>query len=154
MDLLFPPWLIWFVLGVGLAFLELLLPGFIVLFLGVGCWVTSGALFIWDLTLTQQITVFIVATIGSIVLLRKLFMRMFRGRTSPCPEDYDDFPKGLHVKVLRPITPETNGRIQYRGAAWDATANESFEEGQTVEILRYADHSRQVFFVGRIRELP
>ena len=148
---IFSPWLIWFLLGIALAFLELQMPGFIVLFFGIGCWIVAGALLIWDLTVPQQIGIFIVATIASIVLLRKFLMKVFRGlSSSTADEGFDDFPKGQHVKVVRSISPDSNGRIYYRGAPWDAASDEEIMEGEVVEILRYADNSRLVFFVKKI----
>ena len=151
LDALITPWLIWFLLGIGLAFLELYLPGFIVLFFGIGCLGTSGALLLWDLSLTQQILLFLTTSITSLLLLRKWLMRIFRGVSSDKPdEDFDDFPRGAHVKVLKTITPDNSGRIQYRGTAWDALADETIEAGDTVEIVRYATNSRQVFFVHKI----
>ena len=150
MDSIFSPWLVWFLLGVGLAFLELALPGFIVFFFGIGCWVVAGALLIWNLSLTQQVLLFIAGTITSIVVLRKLLMRMFRGSSTGGRVDFDDFPQGAHVKVLKRITPTVNGRIQHRGTAWDAAAEEEIDEGATVEIVRYANGARQIFFVKKI----
>ena len=147
----FPAWLIWFVLGIGLAFLELQMPGFVVLFFGVGCWVVAGALLIWPLTVAQQILLFIVATIVSIVSLRKWLMRIFRGlATDRSSKDFDDFPAGAHVTVARRITPEVNGRILFRGTLWDATADQVIEPDETVEIVRFAGDSHQVFFVRKL----
>jgi len=145
-----PAWLIWFLIGIGLAFLELQMPGFIVLFFGVGCWAVAGALLIWPLTATQQILLFMAATVVSIVLLRRWMMRVFRGASSENKEDgLDDFPKGVRVKVAHRITPHENGRILHRGTFWDATADEEIEEGEIVEIVRFAEDSRQIFFVKR-----
>ena len=125
LDSILSAWLIWFVLGIGLAFLELLMPGFIVLFFGIGCWVVAGALLIWDLTLAQQIGIFIVATIASIVLLRRFLMRSFRGlSSSTADEGFDDFPRGVHAKVVRQISRNSLGRIIYRGTPWDAMSDE------------------------------
>ena len=125
LDSILSAWLIWFVLGIGLAFLELLMPGFIVLFFGIGCWVVAGALLIWDLTLAQQIGIFIVATIASIVLLRRFLMRSFRGlSSSTADEGFDDFTRGVHAKVVRQISRNSLGRIIYRGTPWDAMSDE------------------------------
>ena len=151
MDTFIAPWLIWFLLGIALALLELYLPGFVVLFFGVGCLATAGALLLWDMNLTYQILIFIVTSIASLLLLRKWLMRVFRG-ASPDKSDmgFDDFPHGKHVTVLKTITPKNSGRIQYRGTGWDAVAEETIEAGATVEIERYAADSRQVFFVRKI----
>ncbi len=151
MDTLIAPWLIWFVLGMALALLELYLPGFVVLFFGVGCLATAGALLLWDLNLTYQILLFIVVSIASLLLLRKWLMRVFRGAsTDKSEKGFDDFPYGKHVTVLKTITPKKPGRIQYRGTAWDAVAEETIEAEATVEIERYDADSRQVFFVRKI----
>lgn len=151
LETLITPWLIWFLMGIGLAFLELYLPGFIVLFFGIGCWVTAGALVLWDLNVNQQILVFIVSAVASLLLLRKWLMRVFRGASSDKPDDgFDDFPQGARVAVSKTITPNEYGRIQYRGTAWYATAEETIEAGTTAEIVRYADNSHQIYFVRKI----
>jgi inner membrane protein len=150
-DTIFSAWLIWFLLGIGLAFLELYMPGFIVLFFGVGCWIVAGTLMILDLTITQQIVVFIASTITSIVLLRRLVIRIFRGfAVGHAQNDFDDFPMGVHVKVFQRITPTLNGRIHYRGTLWDAAADEEIGEGEQAEIMSFADNSHLVFFVKKI----
>ncbi len=143
-------WLVWFLLGIAFAFLELFLPGFIVLFLSMGCFVTAGALLVLDLSLTQQLLVFMATSIGSLLLFRRWLVRVFRGASShDSHQEYDDFPLGARVKVLETITPERGGRIQYRGTSWDAVADETIEAGSFVEIERHA-HSRHVFYVRKI----
>ncbi len=146
------PWLIWFLLGIILAVLELMVPGFVLLFFGIGCWAVAGALQIWDLSVTQQVAVFLVTTIASIIVLRRRFVGVFRGSASKEDgEGFDDFPAGAHVTVVKRITPQAHGRIQHRGTLWDATADEEIAENETVEIVRYADHSRVAFFVKKVQ---
>lgn len=141
-------WLIWFILGVGLAFLELVMPGFIILFFGIGCLVTAAVLIFAPLPLTAQIAVFLVASVLSLVLLRKWLMRWFRGETTGAAEkEFDDAPIGKRVSVLKSITPPNPGRIRYRGSEWDAEADAAVEAGSTVEITGYAGGSRQCFTV-------
>jgi len=151
LDPVFSPWLIWFLLGIGLAFLELQLPGFIVVFFGIGCWVVAGALLIWDLALSHQIALFICSSIGSILLLRRFFVRAFRGSSSDSASDeFDEFPKKEKVKVTKSITPDCKGRVAYRGTTWNAVSDEHIESGEIVELAGYANNSRQVFFVKKI----
>lgn len=154
LDTLMHPWLIWFLLGIGLAFLELFLPGFILLFFGIGCCVTAGALLFWDLSVTQQILLFITSSVASLLLLRQWLRRVFFGASSgKQDQDFDDFPLGQHAPVLKTITPFTHGRIQYRGTTWYAAAEETIEAGNTVEIIKYADNSRQIFFVRKTNQV-
>lgn len=151
MNLLGAEWIIWFVVGIGLAFLELFMPGLVLIFMAVGCWIVAGVLLIWPLPLTQQILLFIGGTVLSIVLLRTWFMKTFRGVASDKAQtEFDDFPRGVHVQVVRGITPNTNGRIRFRGTLWDASADEEIDAGETVEIVSYAGESRQTYFVRKI----
>lgn len=145
-----PAWLIWFIFGIALAFAELMMPGFIVIFFGLGCWVVAGVLLILPLTAAQQLLLFIAATIFSIVLLRKWSMRIFRGMSADQTEkDYNDFPKGAQAQVVQRISPQTNGRIQFRGTFWDAASDEEIEKDEIVEILRFAGDSHQIYFVKK-----
>jgi regulator of protease activity HflC (stomatin/prohibitin superfamily) len=126
MGSLFSAWLIWFIIGIVLAFLELFLPGFVIIFMGVGCLVVAGALLIWTLTVPQQIALFIAATLLSIIFLRKWFMKIFHGFSSGHPEiHFDDFPKGEHVRVVKRISPQASGRIMFRGTLWDAVSDQA-----------------------------
>ena len=150
MESIFAPWLIWFVAGVVLAFVELTAPGIIMIFFGIGCWVVAAVLILYPITLSQQIFLFIAASILSIVLLRKWLMRIFKGVSSNGIEaDYDDFPQGARVEVTAPIRPQANGRIKFRGTLWDAASDEAIDTGEIVEILNYAGNSHQVFFVKK-----
>lgn len=145
------PWLIWFLVGIGLAFVELMLPGFILLFFSIGCFVTAGLSLLFDLSITHQFSIFLVTSVASLLSLRKWLMLIFRGKSSNGgPAEFDDFPLGVRVTVIKTITPEFPGRIQYRGAPWDAVADETIEADSTVEIERYGD-SRHVFFVRKIQ---
>ena len=144
------PWLIWFVLAVILALLELGLPGLVVIFFALGCLITSAVTLIWDVSLTIQITVFIISSIASLLLLRRYVMTIFAGNRSDSDDGYNDFPAGVKVKVTRPITPNENGQISYRGTIWEAAADEDIAEGETVRLERYADDSRLVYFVSKV----
>lgn len=151
MESIFAPWLIWFIAGVVLAFVELMAPGIIIIFFGVGCWVVAGVLAIYPITLSQQVLLFIVASILSIVFLRKWFMKIFKGMSSDKNEtDYDDFPRGEKVEVVQVIRPHSTGRVKFRGTLWDAASDEEIDEGETAELVKYAENSNQVFFVKKI----
>ncbi len=149
--MIIPTWLIWFILGIIVAFLELYLPGFILLFFAIGCLSAAVALLVLDINLTQQILVFLITSITSLLLLRKWMMRTFQGASSNNPDnDFDDFPYGVHVQVLQKISPHKTGRIQYRGTAWDAVADETIESGETAEIVKFSGNSKQIFVVRKV----
>jgi inner membrane protein len=144
-------WLLWFLAAIAFATLELFLPIFIFLFFGIGCLGVALALLVFDIPLSQQLAIFIIVTIFSLVMLRKWMMGIFRGVTADrTDKDFDDFPYGERVQVLRDITPPQPGRIQHRGTAWDAVADDIIEAGTTVEIVGHAGKSRQTFHVRKI----
>lgn len=144
-------WLLWFLAAIAFATLELFLPVFIFLFFGIGCLGVALALLMFDIPLSQQLGVFITVTISSLVVLRKWMMSIFRGvKADRNGKDFDDFPYRERVQVLRDIRPPQPGRVQHRGTAWDAVADESIEQGSTVEIVGPSATSRQTFHVRKI----
>lgn len=152
METLLQPWLLWFVAGVGLAFLEMAVPGFVILFFGIGCIVTAAVAGLFDITVTQQVLTFGVSTILSLALLRRLFVRYLRGQESESRDGYDDSPMGAHVKVVQTVSPAMRGKVLHRGTSWTAASNERIEEGELAEITGYADNSRLVFTIRKIQQ--
>lgn len=147
------PWLLWFGAGIILAILELALPGFILIFFALGCLVTACVFLFFEPTLTQQLMIFLIASIGSLFLLRHWLSQTFRGSLSDQDKgDYDDTPQGQKATVVSTVGPQKTGRIRYRGTDWCAMADESLEAGTVVEILGYADNSRQTFRVAKLKE--
>jgi inner membrane protein len=150
MNIAFPPWLIWFLIGIGLAFLELQLPVFVLIFFGIGALVTSGVLLAVDLSITQQVMLFLAGSILSLVGLRKVMIKVFQGESSDAADELDAPPVGVRVKVVRPISPAMPGKISYRGSFWGATADEPIETGETAEIIGFEAPSRSIFRVRKI----
>ena len=79
MDILSDPAVIWFLVGLGLLLLELILPGLMILFFGTGAWVTALACVIFEPSLNWQILIFLVASLLGLVLLRKYLKKRFFG---------------------------------------------------------------------------
>lgn len=153
LESLFSPWLLWFLLGLGLALLELAMPGLILIFFAIGCLVTAAALLLWEPDFTWQILIFLLSSLASLVLLRRWMARVFRGTsTGNLKDSFDDGPFGARASVTQSIGLSQRGRIRYRGTDWYATADQPVEEGAVVEIVDYADQSRQVFYVKPVTQ--
>ena len=71
------PELVWFIIGLALFLLELVLPGFVIFFFGVGAWVTALLCLIADPGINLQAIVFAVTSVLSLVLLRKMIQKRF-----------------------------------------------------------------------------
>ena len=151
LDVWIAPWLVWFLAAIVFATLEMFMPFFIFLFFAIGCLGVVLALLVFDISLSQQLVIFIIVTISSLIMLRKWMMGIFRGVTTDrTDKDFDDFPYGERVQVLRDIKPPQPGRVQHRGTAWDAVSDQDIEAGTTVEIIGYAENSRQTFQVRKV----
>jgi len=71
------PELVWFIIGLVLFLLELVLPGFVIFFFGVGAWVTALLCLIANPGINLQAIVFGATSILSLVLLRKMIQKRF-----------------------------------------------------------------------------
>ncbi|MDO9339567.1 MAG: NfeD family protein, partial [Bacteroidales bacterium] len=66
------PELFWFVIGLGLFLLELVMPGFFIFFFGLGAWVTALVCLIGDPGTNLQIIIFAVISVLSLIALRRI----------------------------------------------------------------------------------
>lgn len=133
MDLLSDPAVIWFLIGLGLLILELVLPGLVVLFFGIGAWVTALACKIFDIDLNFQILIFLVTSLLGLVLLRKyLRNRFFSRRKDEVGEALEEFI-GHKAKVISDFK-NGEGKVEIKGTPWNAVCDEALKKGQTVVI--------------------
>jgi membrane protein implicated in regulation of membrane protease activity len=134
MDILSDPAVIWFLIGLGLLLLELVLPGLVILFFGAGAWVTALACVIHDFSLNWQILIFLVASLMGLVLLRKYLKRKFFGRKSGNAEDQLEEFIGRKAKVLEEFK-DGSGRIEFKGTQWSARCEDPLKKNQWVRIV-------------------
>ena len=128
------PAILWFVLGLILLLAELALPGFIVIFFGVGAWLTALAYLLFDLSFNAQLVVFIGASIFSLVMLRRLFLYKWSYPRYSRNELSEEFI-GKNCIVTESIIPgPLGGKVAFRGTTWTAKANTPIAAGETVRI--------------------
>jgi membrane protein implicated in regulation of membrane protease activity len=133
------PTLIWFLVGLALALMELAVPGVILVFFGLGAWITALTTGIGVTpTLASQLFVFTISSVLSLVLLRRWIRNRFLGYERDLRDgtvDLDDFV-GKSVKVTKQVAPGSyEGRVEFKGAEWTAVANEKLLEGDLAEII-------------------
>ncbi|MDY0189201.1 MAG: NfeD family protein [Desulfuromonas sp.] len=139
------PWLLWFIGGIALAIFEVVVPGFILIFFGMGCWVVAGLLLMFDLSVTQQAWIFLGSSVLSLLIMRRYVMNIFGGDQHK--EDHLlDLPQGTG-KVVEAIGEHSPGRVAWRGSFWPAQAEEAIAEGTPVSINGYVAGSRSVLWV-------
>ncbi len=129
--------LFWLTIGVMLLFLELAVPGFILFFFGVGALLTSLGAYLFHLSLSWQLALFIIASLASLFSLRNIIQKRF---LQPSPEGEKDediqlVTPGERGVVSSIIVPPAGGRIKYSGTFWKATADERIDEGEIISIV-------------------
>ncbi len=150
-ELMASPSFVWFLIGFGFLLAELAMPGFIIIFFGMGAWVAALAAWLFGVGLSWQIAIFLVASILFVVILRRVWMRAFHGISGGnVDEEKLDRPEnvGAMAEVVKPIGPSLPGEIKYRGTYWRAVADMEFKKGDTVVIIEEFTHDRSTFKVG------
>lgn len=134
------PELIWFLVGLVLLIFEFIMPGLIIGFFGAGAWIVAIiCLFSTYVagSINTQLIIFIVASVLSLLLLRKWLKGMFIGHTKSQQDLTEDMKEfiGEHAVVKEKITPKAGGKVELHGTNWEAEADEEIAEGTVVEII-------------------
>ncbi len=131
--------LLWFLLGLAVMLFELALPGFVVIFFGIGAWVTALLVWLGVLqSLNAQLLAFLASSVLALLALRSWLQHTLQGRVTKkeLPESrLDDFV-GHKAKVIVAISPDSSeGRVEFRGTEWTATAKVPIAADATVRIV-------------------
>lgn len=139
----------WFYTGVALILLELLTPGFVLMFFGIAALLV--ALMSWALPAgfmaATEWWFFGAFSIGSILLLRKWIKNVFTGESDTEGENGDASFTGNKVVVTVDIRPPMPGKVELNGVSWNAEVESAdsagadagaaaIEKGALVEIVR------------------
>jgi membrane protein implicated in regulation of membrane protease activity len=134
------PGLWWFIVGLVCIAAEVVLPGFIIVFFGVGAWVT--AILHWfgvATTFDAQLIVFLVSTVLSLVLFRRKGKKYFEGKVSGKMGPGGDLEE--YVNEQATVTVDipaggAGGRVEFHGTPWSATSTVEIKKGTPVKVLR------------------
>ena len=130
--------IVWFIIGLVLMLAELVTPGFVIVFFGVGGWVTAIALALGLVTsLNGQLIVFLSSSLLSLLLFRKQGKEYFTGKISGRlqPGQSLDDVKGAKAVVVSEIKPNAGGKVEFNGTQWQAESDTQIQKGTTVEIV-------------------
>ena len=130
------PVLLWFLVGLGMFLLELVSPGFFILFFGMGAWVVALMCFFMPISLNAQLFLFIVISLLSLVLLRKWLRGILTGHVKAEQDpskELDDFI-GQKATVIESIDPRKSGKVEFHGTQWEAESHERIEKNEIVKI--------------------
>ena len=129
------PELIWFIIGLILFLLELVLPGFVIFFFGVGAWITAIVCLISNPGVNLQVIVFAITSVLSLLALRKMIQQRIFYTKESLSEGVEDEFTGKEAVALMDIIPGKRGKVEFKGTTWNAESLKEVSEGQTVVIL-------------------
>ncbi|MCX6321610.1 MAG: NfeD family protein [Bacteroidia bacterium] len=129
------PELFWFLLGLVLFLLELVIPGFFIFFFGLGAWVTALVCLIWEPGTNLQIIIFAVTSVLSLIALRRIIQEKFFYSKGNLSEEVEDEFTGKEALTTTDIGPDKKGKVEFKGTTWKAESKSEIKEGQTAIII-------------------
>jgi membrane protein implicated in regulation of membrane protease activity len=133
--------LVWIALGVACLGLEIVMPGFVIFWFGIGALLTSAGIFVGLIGAdhaTAQWFFFFISSLVCLLAWHYYFKKYFK--TGGDSDERDPTLNELRGKVLKTIMPDVPGEVElftpYHGIKrWQAEANEIIEEGCEIAVL-------------------
>jgi membrane protein implicated in regulation of membrane protease activity len=127
----------WLIVGVILLVAEVLTMAALLIFIGLAALIVSGLTFVGVLNeLPLQVVIFSLASIVSIVFLRKHLAAIFGGKSSDeslTPLDDTDL---INAKGKVTIAESGALSVVINGTKWDAKGDENLKEGDSVIVTK------------------
>lgn len=131
------PELFWFIIGLGLFLLELVIPGFFIFFFGLGAWVTALVCMIGEPGINLQIIIFAITSVLSLLGLRRIIQRkFFYDKGGDKSVEVEDEFTGKEAVAVSDFGGQMTGKVEFKGTTWKAESSFEIKEGQRVLILQ------------------
>ena len=128
------PDLFWFLLGLALLLLELIVPGLVLIFFGLGAWITALVCLIGDPGIDLQIIIFSTTSVLSLILLRRMLKNKFFKESWASPATLEEEFLNKEAIALTSFKQGAKGKVEFKGTPWIASAEADIVKGQTVII--------------------
>ena len=140
--------IIWFLIGLGLILAEFAVPGVILVFIGAAAWVVALLDWMGVDSLSVQLWVFGLVSVGLVVFARRYVKSWFTGKESNGASDVDEEFVGQVVMVVKAIGDGDDGLVELKGARWKAVSNSDLEEGDHAEVVERDNLTLKVVPLG------
>jgi inner membrane protein len=130
------PELFWFLLGLGLFLLELVMPGFIIFFFGLGAWITAVICLIGHPGINLQIIIFAITSLLLLVALRSFIQKKFLNSKHTRSDDVEDEFTGKEAIAKSDFGGMLQGKVEFKGTSWSAESMSEIKDGQRVVIIK------------------
>lgn len=130
----------WLGAGLLLMLLELVVPGFVIIFFGLGALLVG--LLLWAFPAmpeTTQVVLLPILSLASLLLFRRYLVKSVSNKYGEKGTNFDDNGCVGHVvKVVEAIEPGTPGKVELNGVNWSASCDASVAAGRNVRIISRA----------------
>ncbi|MCX6335035.1 MAG: NfeD family protein [Bacteroidia bacterium] len=132
------PEMIWFIIGLVLFLLELVVPGFVIFFFGLGAWVTALICLIAgpQFGINWQAITFVVVSVLALLGLRKMITKKFFYSKDNRSEAVEDEFTGKEAVAVADFASDKKGKVEFKGTRWSAESGSEIKAGQTVIIIK------------------
>ena len=133
---------IWFGAGVIFLLAEFVLPGLVVLFLGLGAMLVALGRWLHLLEgVISSFTAWFIISLVLVIFLRQLLARFVPAETSYQSPEENLNAQGTVVEVLDAVDDQhSDGRIRFQGSSWPATCLEGRIASGNKARLLYRDN--------------
>jgi membrane protein implicated in regulation of membrane protease activity len=129
------PELVWFIMGLVLLLLELIIPGFVIFFFGIGAWMTALICLFASPGINLQVVIFAATSVISLLAFRKLIQNKFIYSKDDRSEAVEDEFTGKEAVAVADFGPDKKGKVEFKGTSWKAESGSDIHAGQTVIIV-------------------
>jgi membrane protein implicated in regulation of membrane protease activity len=130
------PELFWFILGLGLFLMELVIPGFFIFFFGLGAWITALICLMADPSINLQIIIFAITSVLSLIGLRSIIQKKFFYNRGSKSDDVEDEFTGKEALAVSDFGGMQTGKVEFKGTTWTAESTSEISIGQRVLIIQ------------------
>lgn len=128
-------WLIWVIAGAVMVLLEFILPGGIIVFLGLAAMMVGGSIHLgWITSTTTAFLTWFISSIFLMLFLRSIFIKYFEGDTKVQNVDEDIDLVGSLVEIVEDVLPHKEGRVKFRDTTWIARSDEKLQVGSKAVV--------------------
>ncbi len=128
------PEIFWFLLGLVMFLLELVMPGFIIFFFGVGAWLTALVCLVSTPGTNLQIIIFAVTSVIALLAFRRFLKNKFFHKTDNSHDIEDEFT-GKEAIATGDFGGMNDGKVEFKGTTWTAESASEIKNGQRVIII-------------------
>ena len=129
---------LWLGSGIFLMAIEFLVPGLVLVFVGLGSLTVVFGMYLGYIDgILQQFITFFISSIIYLLTLRFLVLRFFTSVTRKENIDEDEEVMGSIVELVADINSGEFGRVEHSGSSWQARAegDQTILKGEQVKII-------------------